>query len=100
MKTSEYKISAELAEEHVEREIIEIEYSYELKLKEERKLSESLMKENVKMRTHFDNLSAQIEARKREIQQSTIEEKRTKDVIKTFENEIDSLQKEVVSSIT
>jgi hypothetical protein len=95
-QATEYKTKSELSEEQVEQEILEIEYSYELKLKEERKLSESLMKENVKMRTHFDNLSAQIEARKREIHQSTLEEKRTKDIIKTFENEIESLRKEVI----
>ena len=90
-----YEITVKDIEQDIEKEILQLEFNYEMKLKEERLNLSRVKEENIAMKAHYDLLLTQIEEQKRELAKAGLEEKRIHDIIKSLENDISGLEKEM-----
>lgn len=82
-------------EEDCEKEILQLEYSYQLKLKAEASIRVKAANENINMKSIYDGLFSQIDDQKRELAKATLEEGRIQNVVHALHHDIEQLLKEV-----
>lgn len=82
-------------EEDIEKEILQLQYRYEIKLRDEKIACSSVSKENTSMKMHYSLLSNEIEEGNKELAKATTEEKRLQGIIYILEMDIKGLFDEV-----
>ncbi|KAL5032569.1 Cilia- and flagella-associated protein 57 [Batrachochytrium dendrobatidis] len=82
-------------EADVDRESLEISFDFESRLKEERESLSIISAENFSMKSKFDGLTRQIEEHKREFAKSVTEEKKLYTIIRSFEDDVVGVRKEM-----
>ncbi|KAL2916411.1 hypothetical protein HK105_204167 [Polyrhizophydium stewartii] len=91
----EFETTIQDIEADVEKEALDISFHFETKLKEERESLKTIREENLNMKSKFDGLTKQIEEHKRELAKSITEEKKLHTIIRSFENDVVGVKKEM-----
>ena len=99
-RKADYEAMIKDIEEDVEKETLDIVYHFELKLKEERKSLNTIRAENLLMKSKFEGLTKQIDEHKRDLAKSVVEEKKLHGIIKSLENDIVGVKREVKTHCT
>lgn len=81
-------------EKDAEQEMTQVQYNFEIRIKEERDSLSGIREENTSMRVKFEKLSKDIDDRKAELTKMLSEERRLQMIIKSLGNDIQVLKRE------